>query len=142
MACGECSNGQCTSCLPGYSLSRNNNGTSVCTVNCYYPCLTCSNNVCNSCFPGFYLNSGICTLEINCNPNCPFCPTASYRNSTNHCVRCPTNCGSCPNGICAICMYGYFLDTTASNTCQRCPSMCRSCYDNGTCYDCALTHVK
>jgi hypothetical protein len=62
---------------------------------CFYPCDECNitTRTCIKCVDGFSILNGRCQANLNCNPNCTYCPQGTERNLNNNtCMRCPERC--------------------------------------------------
>lgn len=71
-----------------------------CKEYCKFPCYDCTEDTCLECEYGYKLVSGECKPDLDCNPNCIFCPPGTTRdNNTNNCVGCSDeNCAACYGG--------------------------------------------
>ena len=150
--CMDCTSSACFSCFRGFSL--NSNG--VCVANCKLPCITCADNQpsnCTSCQQGSILNAnGTCSLDTACSISntCSNCGQGlgyfliPYPNNGGSCQPClnAANCLQCNTldpYTCAICSYGYHLETNGS--CVQCPAMCATCGSSVSCTSCAAGYT-
>lgn len=132
--------GQCTSCVEGFTLAQGANGF-YCTRSCNFPCSTCSGTSCLTCATGYVLSGSACVFDpaTACNPVCETCPAGSYLSGTT-CTRCTAaGCSTCASDTCSACFDGFFLSGSA---CNACPASCKTCSDATTCITCADGYIR
>jgi hypothetical protein len=144
------SNGQCTSCYPGYALSLGNCPVSNKTTNSADPnCrFTDPTGLCTECFKGHYLSAGKTCTSLD-----PLCKT--YTQLQSACTSCYDGyalvkyscvlsvqsnvssdpyCISTQNGACIACASGYYLNQLG--TCLLINPSCKSIDTVGNCISC------
>jgi hypothetical protein len=147
--CLQCNNGNCQTCIPGYTP----NTAGTCVPNCILPCATCVDNkpsVCTSCFSSATLSNGTCVLSLSCNSTgtCTDCGQGlGYFLLGQYCYSCSqivtiSNCLQCSQAnqqVCSICNDGFYLDSTG--LCPACPSSCLTCIGSTLCTSCQLGYT-
>jgi proprotein convertase subtilisin/kexin type 5 len=146
--CVSASNGVCTKCVDGFSLSNSS---------CVYNAICNQNATCSSCPYGYYLTNitnmqGVCaqcpniTNCLACNPlnstSCFLCDAGFFATTAGACLPCSTGCAQCSSTTyCTLAASGYYLTTTSDNsfsgqtakcsfpclTCDMNPNFCLSC---------------
>ncbi|OAF69404.1 hypothetical protein A3Q56_02836 [Intoshia linei] len=126
MSCLECNSG----------FYRNGHVCSKCSLNC----INCDKNGCNLCKKSHFVYNGTCIeCSKNCNLcksylTCDICKKDHYVSKMAKCVSIEKNCSFCQlceNGMCKLCIDGYFLDK--NQKCRKCLQ-----FDQNTCQDCKL----
>ena len=51
-----------------------------CAEECMFPCAECDyDGVCYECLPGYAPSHGECRPDLDCNPDCDYCPPGTIR---------------------------------------------------------------
>jgi hypothetical protein len=148
--CNNIFNGQCTSCVSGYTLSNNQcvavSGGATVISDRDPNCVNYVNNVCNKCSDKYYIGSSGTCIPVN--------PLCKSNDATGACTSCfpgySLSAGSCgiagnsdpncqtrdSNGICSSCYSGFYLNLT-SGKCAGLNPLCKtSNTTNGNCLSC------
>jgi hypothetical protein len=135
--CNDCSSGECTSCLTGYTFDSTTATCFTCALNCI-ACSASNPNSCTACITGSYLSGTSC---LPCNRTCIACsgtanscttcpPGQFFDSGQGQCTFCQKNCQTCTSDtVCTLCNRGFALATATNSSiiCRGCSLKCSSC---------------
>lgn len=80
-------------------------------------------DICKKCDEGYYINAGKCTI-CTASLNCKTCVNGAA------CASCTTGLSIYPEGKCATCIDGYYIDEI---NCKKCSNNCTKCTSATNC---------